>query len=205
MRRGRRPPGKNKKATREPMGDATEVAWRYAANAVTSWGRQATHSVAVVALVPAGSRRDVLLSSDQTFATVIVKIILGLDAVECDQERTKNRNANIAADLGVPIRLAGASVQPNARHIVPDTSAKESGKFGFDNRQEFCRRYFLPFGHALAKPKQAAIVPAICALIVLVRVLPACRGRLTKLKREPWPHFGAFSCSNALRRPPASR
>ncbi|MFZ2067279.1 MAG: hypothetical protein WAV27_14955 [Xanthobacteraceae bacterium] len=125
---------------------------------------------------------------------MIVKIILGLDAVECDQERTKNRNANIAADLGVPIRLAGASVQPNARHIVPDASAKESGKFGFDNRQEFCRRYFLPFGHALAKPKQAAIVPAICALIVLVRVLPACRGRLTKLKREPWPHFGAFSC-----------
>ena len=58
------------------MGDATEVAWRYAANAVASWGRQATHSVAVVALVPAGSRRDVLLSSDQTLATVIVKIVL---------------------------------------------------------------------------------------------------------------------------------
>ena len=32
------PPGNNMKATREPMGEATEVAWRYAANAVTSCG-----------------------------------------------------------------------------------------------------------------------------------------------------------------------
>ena len=76
-----------------------------------------------------------------------VEIIYSPHAVEGFKKGAEDRKAGVAADIGMPVWLAGPSADANARHVFGNPAAQRGGKFGLEDSDELCHRDLLPFAY----------------------------------------------------------